>query len=693
MIRSSRWDWAIGIAFLLGGGVLGAAIVWRAGVADIYAIFMPELVYHACGFGWVRPETMPPQLLDFVFLRVQAFDCAALTFPDKPAFGHGIFVQSQLYLATVAGWIWQLSSISFRNLWPLAAVLAGTYACGCFALLRLFFSRWLAILGATILTLSPIMLSMVIAIRDYSKAPFFIWSLVILIVAVRSPHRWAAIGWGALAGMAIGLGYGFRADTIIMLPIGVLFLALVWPRAGWLSRIGTASAFIAATLIVASPMFSTRNSGGFGSLLMQGLTEPYQNYLGLGPAPYSFGTKYSDELTLSMIAADISKDDPLWATKEGRPGEGITQAVLRSGPYVLGWLPSFAGDMATQALKSAMWILGMPALVSPERQVAIWKLPVPSAPSFAAPLVRFYGWIGDPLLPWVGLAGIIVFLWQSFAARRSETIALSIIFGAMLAYTVVQFAIRHMFHLEFFWVIGALALLRVPFHIKPMRQTARLFLPLVAILIGSVVAVRFGLVAYQDRALNEKLRTMLALPRETITPERVSASNGKTFIKVAVPPDYRQLIDGPPDSMDNTMGQRGTQWKVIASADRLLVTVDGASCPAGRMRMNVRHAKRATVWQPQDYEISVDLKVDSKMQILMPALYRATQYFDGVEVESSFAPCIAKIERMIGEKDLPIALAIVLPTTWESQPLHRAFGDFGSRRPEPSYFSIRDTAE
>lgn len=107
-----------------------------------------------------------------------------------------------------------------------------------------------------------------------------------------------------LGGATAGVGYGFRSDLAVMLPLGLGFLALVTrlslsARAGLVIAYGYAGRF----LLLASPILALGNSANAGSLIMQGATEPFRRFLALRPAPDALGQAYSDELTLSAIVA------------------------------------------------------------------------------------------------------------------------------------------------------------------------------------------------------------------------------------------------------------------------------------------------------------------------------------------------------------------------------------------------------
>jgi hypothetical protein len=222
-------DLMLALGFAVLGGIFGAWVLFQNNALFFYQPYMPELVYSACGSGFVHPAVVPKALSDFLSLRATTFDCSLLdrSLALEP---RGIFLQGHLYLASAVAALWRFSSIDYRSLWPLVSLLVGAYACGCFALLRLFFGRLAATAGAVVLMLSPVMLSMTIYLRDYGKAPFFIWAIVLLVSAVRVRSLrgmlLCAIGAGAIVGtdLASVPTYSFccRSDSC--------FWRLVWGR-------------------------------------------------------------------------------------------------------------------------------------------------------------------------------------------------------------------------------------------------------------------------------------------------------------------------------------------------------------------------------------------------------------------------------------------------------------------------------
>jgi 4-amino-4-deoxy-L-arabinose transferase-like glycosyltransferase len=662
-----KLDLALAAGFALLGVAIGGYALQLVGLSSFYQNFMPETVYWACGHGFVRPVHPPQPLMDFLFARTRTFDCTALGPLDNlgPA---GFFFRLHLYLGLSASALWRMSSIAYGNLWPLVGGLVGAYTCGCYVLLRLFFKSWPAAAGALVLALSPAAFTEIVLLRDYGKAPFFVWVLVLLILALRAPTWRMALLWSALAGAGVGIGFGFRSDVFILLPVGILMLVLGLGPKAWGVRAAAIAAFTAATLLFASPILKAGNRGGFGTLMMQGMTEPYRNYLSMGPAPYSFGSRYSDELTLSSVAADLRPGDPDWDAHEGQPGQSTSQAIRRSGSYVLGWLPLFAGDVATQALKSAGWLIAFPALV------------LPGHPGLdPGSVVR--QWPEALALTWLPLLcplGFVVFFWRLAANRPREAVALFLSLGALLTYPVVQFSMRHVFHLEFIWVMSILALFHAPFEWPKLRAILPRFSIAAAVAVAAIILARTGLTAYQDRALRSELEAMLAQPREPVAVIKKALDGGKTAFAIPLPERYRALVEGPADSMTPLLPEIGVQWNVRAAGDRLLLTLGGANCPPGKVTLSLRYAKREAIWQPLDNDITVELPQDRELRttVLAPAFYRPTQYLSDIEVASDRAGCIAGVERMVGHTRLPMVLSVSLVPGWQSRSLHHDFGNF-----------------
>jgi hypothetical protein len=152
------------------------------------------------------------------------------------------------------------------------------------------------------ITLSPVALSQAFYLRDYAKGPFLLWGIALLVLAVRQAALRRSGVMAAAAGAVAGIGYGFRADVAILLPLGIGFLPLASCFALHATA-GLTTAYAGTFLLFALPILTLGNGGNVGTLSMQGATEPFRAFLALRPAPYALGWKYSDKLTLSAVTA------------------------------------------------------------------------------------------------------------------------------------------------------------------------------------------------------------------------------------------------------------------------------------------------------------------------------------------------------------------------------------------------------
>ena len=164
-------------------------------------------------------------------------------------------------------------------------------------------------------------------VRDYSKAPFFIWCLALLLLALRAGEKRKAIAFAAAAGVVLGIGFGFRADLLLLLPVGIVLLAVGSDAALHPLRqraLGVVT-FTAISLVTALPIFAYGVDGSFAGFEIQGATKPFLRLLGVQSGSYDLGWAYSDELTLSGITADLRPAGTPATTEQ--TGDAVCQAI------------------------------------------------------------------------------------------------------------------------------------------------------------------------------------------------------------------------------------------------------------------------------------------------------------------------------------------------------------------------------
>jgi hypothetical protein len=653
------------------GGALAWLVVVSAKSLFFYQMFTPEALMWACGHGFRHPLPPSPEMVDFLLHRnVPSFDCALIV-PDAPTGPPGFFFLSELYLSWVVAALWRLLGPTQMAIAPLAVLLGAGYATGAYALARLFLGRVLAIVAGLALALSPVAIGLILSLRDFSKGPFFLWGIALLVLTARAPTARRGLPLAVATGVIVGVGYGFRADVGILLPIGLAFQLLV-SRLRWWAHAAVLTGYAAGFLLLAAPILALGNGGNVGSLVMQGATEPFRAFLGLRPALYALGQTYSDELTLSSIAASERPRHPDWDAREPPPIYGVSQAYTYSLSNLLEWARNFVADFAAQALKGAAWILGYPALVAVTRghpaigiQLRVdlglvrWQEPV-------------YALFGHPWMPMVGLLGVLAWLLRVAARSGREAWGLAALLLAVASYPAIQFSVRHVFHLEFIWVVATLSLLITLWERGRLRAVLPRFSLATAAVFVSLALAYAGLAEVQQRRLTSAFSALLGSPRESVAAKREPQPDGTELFRVPVPPSEAPLLAGPPDSMTDRIAEVGIQNDVRAGAERMLLTLGGTACPDDLVALGLHYDHYPHIWQPLDST----LMVRPGDTVIFPAFYRATQSFAGILLPASHAGCTLRLARLPMRRDLPVVLTAVLPPDWQSRPLRKGFGRF-----------------
>jgi hypothetical protein len=660
------------------------------GYTHFHQTLTPESVLFACGYGMRHPHEIIAPLYAFLSGEARNLDCADLG--QLANLGEAsLFSHLQPWFTWSAALLWRLFGLDYLSLLPLVWLLYGAYLTGVYALAAQFLHRRLALAVALVLSLAPLAVGMSAYARDFSKGAFFIWGMVLVIRAIRHTDLRASLAFAGMAGAVIGLGYGFRADLLMFLPAAGLALA-VGVRAerggpAYLRRL--ASLVVPATLalaymVIAAPVWSQINVGGFGgTFAMQGATEPFRMATGREAAAYTLGWAYSDELTLSGVAAAMRLRDPNWDEREqaGQPITGISAALTQSTAHLTSWADIFAADFVAQGLKSSGWVIGLPAFVAR----------VPDLPQLASPeqlhalsptrlAARAYDQIGRRCFVWVACGAVVLLLFRRYLDSPREALALVVLFGVLTVYPGIQFAARHVFHLEALWVI---ALLAVPtktwFRLATWRR-ARSFFGYGLGIAGTLSVCYGAAILWQTWALGQEVERLVRGAQEPIQNVAMKASDGSRFFLVPVPEAYRSLTDGPADSLVPASRFRGIRWDVRAAADRLLVQVGGPDCDYKSLRLETRYAHKPDTWQPFDAEWRLlRPPLSGRASFLVPAFYRPTQHFEGIWLPADAADCTVAISRLTGPSRLPFVFTATLDGTRMLGPRHQFIGGFGAQ--------------
>ena len=676
----TRVDGLVGVLFFAVGGVIAVVFLEHIGTTFFYQSQMGAIVMSACGHPFAEPVTIPPPLYDFLFMKTRELDCTQIS-DLAQASTIGDMTRAHLYLASSVVWLWRHLGISYGSLAALLAVLHGAYAAGCYVLGRLFLGRAFACVMAIVLTLSPVAVSMLFYMRDYAKAPFSIWGLVFLFLALRQRRPSRVLALSLCLGVTIGIGAGFRSDVAtILFPVALVVLVLGLPRELKVSaRLGAIAFFALVVLALTAPLRNDAFPGGSGLLLMEGATKPFNSYLGLKEPPYDLGTQYADELVYASVSSDLRGADPeSYDSKEGTRFGKLSQAVSQSTPYLLHWLPYFSADVATRAIKSALLLSGYYHAFAPERR-ALDPFPAPYATLRAGAVLSDFSVAALTFASatWMttvfGLAGLVLLIFRIYLRSGREAFWVAMVLLALASYPGIQFSSRHFFHLEFIvWLgIGSLlTLLLEPWHWRTHGRYFALWSGMTFAAVSLIYAVLLGA---QDHVLQNRVRQLLEGPQNPVETTKEEAAPGRTLISVQTPTENLALVNGAPDTLLLPDIQTIPPFSVRSASQRLLVEIGrGPGCEPGPLSLELAYRARPGLWEPLQRSVMIAVPADAaQVSVFIGSVfYRPTQSFSGFELDSKQASCVKAIRRLVAASPLPAIFSIRLSPGWERARFH-----------------------
>ena len=181
---------------------------------------------------------------------------------------------------------WKVTGVSWSRLSILPGLLFGAVAALTYGVLRLALSRlWALLMLLPAVTSTPNFM-LVPQIRDYAKGPFLLAVILIMgVMVLGATDRWRAIAWSALAGVIVGVGFGFRTDLAIAVVPFLLATAMLVPSTvpmRW--RAAAVGVFLASFAIVALPVLRGYSTGGnTGHVILLGLGVEFNRPLGSSP--------------------------------------------------------------------------------------------------------------------------------------------------------------------------------------------------------------------------------------------------------------------------------------------------------------------------------------------------------------------------------------------------------------------------
>jgi len=392
----------------------------------------------ACGqpFGIDASRQLTDEMRRFLNVEQQTLSCEAV--PPPVELKHNPAERAWYYLFLTTATIWKVTGISWSALEGLAAALLALGAVMVFALFRLLMPSLIAA-ALSIVSIVPALFYLPY-LRDLSKAPFVLAGLFAAVwLVVRTPARSTLFLAMAILGLWTGVGYGFRPDVLIVLPLLVVTILLFRPpplKQGWWDGVVAISLLVATFIVATNPtLLALANAGmpschwHFGLL---GLSDMHSAELGMAPADYSWLSHYVDEVVWLSVESYGKRVYSLanvgWCLYPGE-FDRVSRALY------LETFRTFPADFIDRGLAVAKGVIAYGVSGRP------WSTRISALETFFGNYRHVFAWA--VVAGWIGL----LFVTMAKSVRMGLFAVFSLAY--LLSFPAFQFDQRHYYHLAF----------------------------------------------------------------------------------------------------------------------------------------------------------------------------------------------------------------------------------------------------
>lgn len=619
-------------------------------------LFEPGVMM-ACGHGFGVSVTGPnPALTAFLDLKTSSFSCAQL--PKDLVLNTQAPVHAWYYMMWSTAQIWKIFGISWHAVNILLALLfsfSSAFAYGCY---RIGMGRALATLGALLFSLSIANQIYLMDLRDYSKAPFILFAIFMLLVWVsrKLAWRWLLIS-AAVYGAVIGFGYGFRPDALIAIPPALITLFFFMPG-GFLKKLprnlGLIVIMILSFLLVSKPVFDTYKNKDFGScqwhFAQLGLSVTYTQKLHLRSSVYDWGYRVSDMFVNDMV------------NSYGNRVLGLHDIAycshhydVASGEQYFEILKTFPGDIIARAYSSVLRVLKVKQRIGFDH---------------SGIKVNFESLV---------MTAILLLVLAYYNLRWAFFGSLGLFY--FMGYPAVQFNQRHYFHLLFwqFWPIGFFIqrLYEICFSSvsreyflqelnrfrdepsliwKKFRRVGFFSLIAVLLLIAPLSLARY----WQEAQVKKLVTTYLKAPITALDVVENFQNNKKIKYDLS---SLKSLIQIPPTDVQGI------------SAQMLYLELSQEKCANATVSLTIHYQAQE---KENDFTRTLLLHLSPQkigaFKIFMPIFFvdRIT-YPTAISVPSNQGLCISRVGFVTDNHFYTLWLTLLLPQDWQNKRLYMRF--------------------
>lgn len=433
-------------------------------------------VFFAAGHGMGTADIDKiPGLDDFIYKRTMSFDIGNIPEDIEVTSLDTVFEVTHLYFLYGMGWLWRIFGVSAWVGALYGGLMRAFCALATYGLFRVSLGRIISLGGTLLISIAPFMVDSAIELRDFGKAPFILGFVLAAVFLVYRKHRPAVLLLLAAAlGALLGIGYGFRQDTLACLPpLVATILLFTHPRSSyvWFTRFAALTLFLMVALLTAYPIIQgVAAEGGQAPLhaFFHGISPEseariqfggasYDSFISVDPAAYGIVNVYARRK--GHLESMVNK-----GSSEYRRTQGDRNAPLLRDPYVY-FTGAEYGRYATQVVKEYAWMYPADLASRAWRSVfSLHHIPLQMCddmehsakdkPQWLAALIQFHRLVSCHLSQF-GLFYCIAVL--TMISARS--LGLALYFSALMAwfagYPTLWYEIRHLFFLAFIplWVM------------------------------------------------------------------------------------------------------------------------------------------------------------------------------------------------------------------------------------------------
>jgi hypothetical protein len=631
---------------------LGAAVAWT------------------CGFGYRDPGLTTPPVAAFLSRQSEGVVCSDLP-RDMPVAQPTFTQRLYRYLMMAIALTWKLTGeISWSSLTPLFATAFAITAIATYALFRIWLAPIVAAVAIVPLLISPAQLDQLPNFRDYAKAPFMLTLLALVAWAPRAASSWRGVVAVSIAfGVVLGVGFGFRNDLLIVLPIWILVVVCAFPGRFWASLKLRAVAIALSVLTfvaTAAPILDAYSQGSnSGHVALLGLmTEPFDRDLGVSRSAYDWGNLYTDGLASRLITSYAKR-------AHGVDVEFLSKAYDRAAIEYLGYIAKeFPADLVVRVYGSVLQIVDELPF-----EAGTYAMAVPLAVR-SPRLQSLYAW-RQRTLTFLGGAGLAITGTALLIISARGVWHGLLVFVCLLylsGYPAIQFQARHFFHLEFVgWAAVAIvtqAVLTVVWRRArrqaPVEPATKIVARVAAFACLALAAVSVPL--YASRALQSR-----SIP--PLVQERYLGAPLITLATEVQPIESDQILVTMPALWEP---KDTTGW---LSYEYLLVELSARRCDAASVPLTFRYQSDFAHGDlSRLYRVQLDERGTPSF-VLFP-VFQDVEYtrFKGLAIAAADGACLDRVAKFRKDQIPPVLLMAALAPGWTSARLYTTLDEF--ERPE-----------